>query len=240
MAVASSAAARLKANNYRIFHTNAYSLRFKRMFLRHFGWWLLSLSLSISLHRVDLSLLRHQRFDCCRCCCSSSPLICYSFLSRFIVLRAFGTGCKSLDLNALICVWMRASACSECVLNTQIQKNLCHFVFAHIYFTISSYWLIYVWFVHPRCLSVCLSCSCDAYQAKTSSPCLLMSLLRERWRWNHARYFHHIKFHRNSFVHKNIKPWIMSSCNHESTSNQLKITVTVAPSISPATEFFFL
>lgn len=96
----------------------------------------------------------------------------------------------------------------------QQPKNPRHFVFLHIYIKISSHWLIWVWFVHLSTgVFLGFNDGTDREEVKVKP---------RKW------HFHHIKFHRNSFVHKNIKPWIMSSCNHESTWNQLKIRAPLA------------
>lgn len=127
-----TSAARLNANNYRIFQYKCVFAAFGQMFVR----WLVRLFKILGdgffLNRVDLSLSHRQ------CCCFIPFDLLFIFI-RVHRLKSFRSGCKSLDLNASIYV----------LYNNQTENiSPRHFVFAHIYFTISSHWLICVRFVH--------------------------------------------------------------------------------------------
>lgn len=129
-------------------------------------------------------------------CTISSPLICYSYLGSVHRLKSFSSACKSLDLNA-----HAKNAAKK-------RFPLPFWLRLHIYFTISAHWF-----------DVC---------EQFAKLCPFFSLCILRWQIERKR-MHNVSFIILNFIkiylpHKNMKPWIMSSGNHESTSNQLKIT----------------
>lgn len=130
---------RLQANNYRIFHINVYSMRFKQnLFVHSFviladGFFFFSLfTMSIYLYRdtsgtvVDVAAVAVVA----AIAAASSPLICYSFLSPVHRLKSFW---KRLQISWFKCSHLWVCVPYVCVLNTQIRKKIFATLFSRIF-----------------------------------------------------------------------------------------------------------
>lgn len=116
-------------------------------------------------------------------------------------LKSFWNGCKSLDLNALHSM---PSAMTEKTTPKPFSD-----------FTVLAHWLD----LCARIVELCRS----SFHFRIGNTDRFRAFIARQRQAPHFIFIilNFIKMH---LPHTNIKPWIMSSGNHESTSNQLKIT----------------